>query len=127
MQVTESHGMPNCGIPWTIKDNTLKYMVTISAAGRSVDSSAFSQFEYADGKYIIGNDGCVCNGIGWPFNVATEGCRCAFRVDGEPLKRAFTFERYYSRNKKSGTKGLVTSNSCCVEIFSYANLSCPLG
>ncbi|MCJ1373632.1 hypothetical protein MMC20_004860 [Loxospora ochrophaea] len=91
-QLLGLYGPASCGIPFTIKDNFLQYVLTITAVDEGVASPYFS-FLYANGKFSIRNDGCVCGGVSAAFPDAEAGCRCAFPVAGEELgKRGVAFE-----------------------------------
>ena len=83
---------PSCGIPYTIKANFLQYVLIITSVDEAADSGAYFSFKYANGEYSIGNNGCVCNTMSSDFNAAAKGCRCAFPVAGQPMKRGITFE-----------------------------------
>lgn len=82
---------PTCGTPAVIKENFLQYVLTVEAISADVGDPYFS-FKYGNGKYSIGNNGCVCGKIGTSFNDARKGCRCAFPVAGQPTKRGIAFE-----------------------------------
>ena len=56
------------------------------------DQRCVFPFLYGNGAYSIRNNGCVCNSMSGPFNAATEGCRCAFPVNGQFEKRKIDFE-----------------------------------
>ena len=83
---------PSCGIPFTIKENFLQYVLTITNIFADVGGDAYFSFSYANGAFSIGNNGCVCSDMKSSFNSVSKGCRCAFPVAGEPKKREVTFE-----------------------------------
>ena len=85
------YSQDSCGVPFTIKENFLKYVLTITTVWGDVGKPYFS-FKYANGAFSIGNNGCVCSHMSDSFNSVTKGCRCAFPVAGIPKKREITFE-----------------------------------
>ena len=88
-----AYKVPECELPYTIEDYFLKDVLTITSIDKKVPHPHF-QFLYANGKYSIGENGCVCGAMddGYPGNVLKPtGCRCAFPVDGEPSRRSVSF------------------------------------
>lgn len=82
----------NCDPPWTIEDSFLQYVLSITSVSEEANSDASFSFNYANGKYSIGNNHCTCNSIDVGFPSAAEGCKCAFPVAGQPSKRETPFE-----------------------------------
>lgn len=82
---------PACGIPYVIHENFLQYVLTVRNVFGDVGDPYF-QFDYANGRYSIGNNHCTCSDIHSSFPSATKGCKCAFPVNGESTKRGITFE-----------------------------------
>jgi hypothetical protein len=71
---------PSCGIPYYIEESFLADTLIISGLDAELGNPDF-QFNYGNGLYSIGNNGCVCNDMSSGLEGA-EGCRCAFPVDG---------------------------------------------
>jgi hypothetical protein len=71
--------------------NFLPYVLTLKQVDMDVGSPYF-QFVYANGKYSIHNNHCVCHEMKATFPEASKGCRCAFPINGEPTKRGLPFE-----------------------------------
>lgn len=78
--IKSTYSAGNCHTPWTIEENFLADVMTITSVSMDLGSPYFS-FLYGDGKYSIRNNHCVCNDDhdGLAGGV---GCRCAFPVDG---------------------------------------------
>lgn len=70
-----TYALPSCGAPLFIEENFLPYVLTVTSIDIDVGSPYFG-FTYGYGKYSIRNNHIVC----------TDGCRCAFPVDGEQPK-----------------------------------------
>ena len=91
-QVLAAYNPPSCGIPWTIEENFLQYVLTVTSVFMDVGDPYF-EFTYANGEYSINNNHCVCSDTQASFPTAAKGCRCAFPVAGEPdKKRAIDFK-----------------------------------
>lgn len=75
-----AYAQPDCGVPFTIMENFLPYVMTIDAIDAGVGSGYFSMY-YGDGHYVINNNHCDCvsrpNGL-----AASEECKCAFAING---------------------------------------------
>lgn len=83
--VYSPHQTNDCGIPYVIKEDFLPFVLTVTSVNFDVASPSYS-FDYANGKFTIKNNGCVCNEVGSGLRVE-QGCRCAFPIEGEPEKR----------------------------------------
>lgn len=75
----------DCGAPYVIEENFLKYVLTVTSVNFGVGSPKFV-FSYANGKFSTGNDGCGCDDIGSGLRVEI-GCKCPFPVEGLPDKK----------------------------------------
>ena len=84
------HPQPNCDIPYTLEANYLDYVLTVTTIDSGVGGGYFS-FEYANGVYSIGKNGCGCSDSTEGLT-ADQSCKCAFPVAGEPTKRSIAFE-----------------------------------
>ena len=78
-----AYSFNRCGSPFVLEANFLKYVLTIDNIFLDA-GDPFIAFYYANGHYLINNNGCVCGEIGSEVVAAASGCRCAFPVDGEP-------------------------------------------
>ncbi|KAI1194021.1 hypothetical protein F5X97DRAFT_338229 [Nemania serpens] len=79
--VYSPHQTSDCGIPYVIEESWLSYVLAVTDVNFDTADPYFS-FDYANGKYSIRNNGCVCNDIGSGLQVE-KGCRCAFPINGE--------------------------------------------
>ena len=68
----------------------LKRVGDVSGVGRRHDAllginttpgGAYFSFEYGNGQFSIGNNGCTCEDLSNGLQ-AESGCKCAFPVDG---------------------------------------------
>ncbi len=85
------YAQPGCGIPYTIKDNFLQDVLTVDTVSFDVGSPFFA-FTYGNGKFSIGNNGCVCGETQQSTAIDVEkACRCAFPVSGVVAKREVEF------------------------------------
>ncbi|KAJ6779723.1 hypothetical protein PWT90_02066 [Aphanocladium album] len=78
------HGVYSRGdgsTPFIIQDNYLPYVIIIDRVNLSLGGVYF-RFEYADGRYSIGNNHCVCTDMSHDLT-GEEGCKCAFPLLGE--------------------------------------------
>ena len=82
---------PTCGIPWHVEAAGLKYVIVVKHVAMDVGDPYF-EFNYANGKYSIGNNHCGCKSASGKSPKAEKECKCAFPVDGEPHKRSIAFE-----------------------------------
>lgn len=97
-----AYGKPSCGIPYTIKENFLEDVLTITAVELDVSIYPISNFDltrilltnlyqvgqpyftfkYGDGKYSINNNHCGCSDMKEKGLSAGDGCKCAFPING---------------------------------------------
>ncbi|KUI69559.1 hypothetical protein VM1G_04722 [Cytospora mali] len=70
----------NCGTPYVIEENFLRYVLTIKDIDFDVGSPSF-KFAYADGTYSIGENNCDCKDVSDDLE-AEQACKCAFPLDG---------------------------------------------
>ena len=52
----------HCGAPFTLEANFLQYVLTLETIWSDVGDPSFS-FKYANGEYMISENGCVCDTI----------------------------------------------------------------
>lgn len=78
--VISQYESPGCGTPFTIEENFLSDVLTVTSVDEDVGSAYFS-FNYGDGKYSIRNNHCGCQGDSSGI-VGADACKCAFPVDG---------------------------------------------
>ncbi|KAJ4145186.1 hypothetical protein LMH87_004042 [Akanthomyces muscarius] len=79
-----AHGVYSRGdgsTPFIIQDNYLPYVIIIDSVNLSI-GGLYYRFEYADGRYSIGNNHCKCDDMSHGLT-AEEGCKCAFPLLGE--------------------------------------------
>ncbi|KAI1500626.1 hypothetical protein F5X99DRAFT_385419 [Biscogniauxia marginata] len=79
-QIRGTYEVPNCGVPFVIRENFLTQVLTLRSINTDVGSPYFS-FDYGDGRYSIRNNQCVCHDESSGLT-AQVGCRCGFPVDG---------------------------------------------
>lgn len=79
------HQTNDCGGPYVIEENFLKYVLTVTSVNFDTADPYFS-FKYANGKFSIRNNDCKCDEIGGGLSVE-QGCKCNFPVEGLPDKR----------------------------------------
>ncbi|KAI1372800.1 hypothetical protein F4677DRAFT_462745 [Hypoxylon crocopeplum] len=77
---------PSCGIPYTIKENFLPLVMSVTSVFFDVGDPSF-EMHYGDGAFITSNNHCVCGGVDSSVLSETKGCRCAFPLDGTFEKR----------------------------------------
>jgi hypothetical protein len=70
----------DCGTPYTIEENWLPFVLTVTSINTGVGSGYFS-FNYGAGKYSINNNGCGCSDMSSGLE-AEQGCKCAFPIAG---------------------------------------------
>ena len=80
-----------CSAPFHIQGNFLKYELIVDNVWADPADPYYS-FLYANGKYSIKSNHCVCNDSSKSFFQIHKGCRCAFPVNGQPTKRSISFE-----------------------------------
>ncbi|KAI9695280.1 MAG: hypothetical protein M1820_008742 [Bogoriella megaspora] len=73
------------GIPWVIQGDFLQYVLTIQKIDYELGEGYFD-FSYANGKYTIGNNGCICQNLDGSGLSTSQTCGCSFPVAGEPTK-----------------------------------------
>lgn len=72
----------DCGIPYTIEENFLQQVLTIKSVDKTPGAKdAYFQFDYGNGEFSIGNNGCTCGDLSSGLQAAS-GCKCAFPVSG---------------------------------------------
>ena len=81
---------PSCSTPYILEAPYLDYVLDVKTIDRGIGEGYFS-FEYANGLYSIGNNGCGCKNDDEDLT-AVESCKCAFPVAGQPTKRSIAFE-----------------------------------
>lgn len=94
-QILGWYAKPTCGGPYTIKDNFLKDVLTVNTVSFDVSSPYFA-FTYGNGKFSVGNNGCVCAKT--QQSTATDlekAYRCAIPVSGMVVKRKLEFAAGY--------------------------------
>lgn len=69
----------DCGTPFVIQDFFLTQVLTIDKI--NFDADGYFRFEYGDGRFSIGNNGCECQDMVDGLRGA-QGCKCAFPIDG---------------------------------------------
>jgi hypothetical protein len=90
-KLRSSYKFPDCGAPFIIEENFLKDVMTVQSVNMDVGAPSFT-YLYGNGKFSIGNNGCVCNDNNNGLKAGTS-CRCAFPLDGNVnQKRAISFE-----------------------------------
>ncbi|KAI1409301.1 hypothetical protein F5Y13DRAFT_193542 [Hypoxylon sp. FL1857] len=72
----------DCGIPFTIEENFLPFVLTVKQVNFDVGAPRF-QFAYANGLFTIGNNHCTCKDVSHNLE-AESACKCAFPLHGEP-------------------------------------------
>lgn len=70
----------DCGTPYVIEENWLADVLTITEIDTDPAGARFT-FDYGDGQFSIGNNGCTCGDLSSGLTAET-GCKCAFPVDG---------------------------------------------
>lgn len=75
----------DCGVPYVIDDmEKLPYVITIKSVNfGATKSGAYFRFSYANGDYMIRENGAICDDMNSGLRVEV-GCRAAFPVQGEP-------------------------------------------
>lgn len=73
-------GTPSCGVPFTITENFLSQVLTVTAINTGAGAGSFT-FDYGDGTYTINNNGCDCVDDSSGLEGA-QACKCAFPQDG---------------------------------------------
>lgn len=73
----------SCPRPWVIEENFLPYVLTITKVRKGLGGGNFFVFYYANGRYQLGANQCVCNGVFQRLR-GEEACPCAFPIHGEP-------------------------------------------
>ncbi|GAP93421.1 hypothetical protein SAMD00023353_10300170 [Rosellinia necatrix] len=86
--VYSPHQTGDCGAPYAIEEPWLPYGLIVTDVDFSSADPYFS-FSYANGKYSIRNNHCVCNEIGSGLRVE-QGCRCAFPIHGESKRNVLS-------------------------------------
>lgn len=86
----ESDKGNNCGKPYVIMENFLKYVLTVKTIFADV-GDAYFQFAYGDGLYSINNNHCDCVGEAQGPSAVFSYCKCAFPVNGKSHKREIEF------------------------------------
>ncbi|KAL3496298.1 hypothetical protein BJX62DRAFT_118908 [Aspergillus germanicus] len=72
----------DCGLNYVIQEDWLPYIITVTRINWDVGSPYF-YFTYANGAYMIGENGATCTDISSGLR-AEQGCKSAFPINGEP-------------------------------------------
>lgn len=75
-----AYAKPDCGVPYTIMENFLPYVMTIDIINTGIGQGYFSMY-YGDGHYVINNNHCDCVSVADGL-AANEECKCAFAING---------------------------------------------
>ena len=76
--------------PFLLEADFLKYVVVLSTINTDI-ADPFFDFQYANGDFAVGENGCGCDQISNAVAAVVVGCKCAFPVDGELTKRGLGF------------------------------------
>ncbi|KAI2620579.1 hypothetical protein GGR54DRAFT_105408 [Hypoxylon sp. NC1633] len=77
----------DCGVPYVIQENFLPFTIDITSVFFDPGDARFT-FNYANGRYSIGNNDCKCQDVSHDLE-AESACKCAFPIHGEPSGDAF--------------------------------------
>ena len=81
---------PGCGVPYVLEANYLDYVLIVTSVYTGISEGYFS-FNYGNGDYSIDNNHCGCSDSTEGLS-ASQSCKCAFPVAGQPTKRSIAFE-----------------------------------